>query len=326
MSYVDSVSLLTRPQEQKKAADELRQRTAKAATENMTGQKHQRLGGMDSGLWHLLGASSTKIDQENIENFCKTQESCLAHYQSLLEILNNDLLEASTTLLTTCTTWDITNNLTALQDTIRHKTESITQTLNTFDTSSGYFFCGSQTDLQPINPLLIEDMCKENSPNLSLGWVPAYFVNGETPNTQLPYTLAFSESDHLQLPLKANDMQDVFSVFHDILSLDPTTAHDDETGLNALKTHLNPALERVKEALLSVSNLRNTFEQQESQAGEKQTISQNRIDELVKTEPVNASLKLYQEEKALEAFMQFLIFSTSLEEKLRNITAPFLQG
>lgn len=326
MSYVDSVSLLTRPQEQKKTADALRQRTAKAATENMTGQKHLRLSGMGSDLWHLLGASATKIDQANIENFCKTQESCLAQYQSLLEILQSDLVEATTTLLAACTTWDVTSNLSALQDSIRHKTESITLTLNTFDSSSGYFFGASQTDLQPINPLLVEDMCKENSPNLSLGWVPAYFVNGETPNAQLPFALAFSESDRLHLPLKANDMQDVFHVFHDILSLDPIAARDPQTGITALKTHLNPALERVKEALLVVANLRNTFEHKESQADEKQTTSQNRVDELVNIDPVNASLKLYQEEKALEAFMQFLLFSTSLEEKLRSITAPFLQG
>lgn len=317
MSIETTILLGAGPQVARQGLKALKDDVTLTGAQNASGQKAFFYKQMSTQTWQLLGATSQKSGADRARDFCDQHIPLLERYQNLLALMHQELCEQSAALVSASSTQNMFELLEGLQDDVRSRVRTMVTYLNTFDNSSGYLFSGAQNDQAGINEQLVPDLCAAGAPDLTLGNLDQYFLNGETPNVQMPLTLLFEANTTLDLPLCANDMQDVFQVFYDILSLEDDNARE---GVQAMQSALDPALQRLKAAMLRTSDLINTFSGHDSWAGEIQTETQNEIDLLTETDSFEGALAFYDASKALESYLQFIIFMNAGSQKLREMT------
>ena len=317
MSISTTILLGGGPELAKRGLKQLRDNVARTGTQNVSGQKTFEFKDMGSRTWQLLGATSQKSTADRMNLFCEQHIPVLERYNDLLEQMNQELVAQAHAVITCANTQNMYDLLGPMQDDVRSRVAVIVDLLNTFDTSSGYLFSGAQSDQAAVNDQLVPDLCQEGGPNLTQGEIADYFLNGQTPNVQLPLTLMFESKFSLDLPLAANDMQDIFQAFKDLLELTPETARD---GITAFQAAFDTALARLENAILKTSDLLNAFQGKESAAQSVQNETQNEIDLLVDVETVDSSLDFYNASKALETYLQFIIFLNAGNQKLRQMT------
>ncbi|TGW14883.1 hypothetical protein EIL50_03595 [bacterium NHP-B] len=301
--------------------DRLQDHVNQAATQNVTGQQCEHFHDMGGRTWPLLGAVVAKNAADRMANFCDEQKPFISRFQAGLLSLQDTLIVSAQNLTEAATTWNTEEDFPAFQQAMRSCVNNTVTLLNTYFEGSGYLFGGAQTDLRPINPLLIEDLCREEGAELSLGSVDAYVVDGPFCERQQPLTLFYDgeSTQPLTLPLQAKDVRFVFSVFESILSLTPENAAE---GIHNLQGAFDGTLHLVKQAILDTSTLQNTFDRINEEAHVDQDVRATQVDNLVNVDPLASAQYFYDTSSELSAFLQFTLISKQFEQSLLAMMSP----
>lgn len=291
---------------------------SRAGERNVSGQNVQKYSQMGADAWSLLGAQAAQLNASHLSDFCAAQTPVVEMYQAQLQCLENELTQAASDLMTAATTWDLEGNLTSFQKNMAEHATTIMNALNTFNDGRGYFFAGAQTDLKPVHSQLALDLCQSGGPNMTLGDIKNYFLAGPYADAQLPLSLFYEDTGALSFPVCANDLQSAFQTFLDVLSLTPENAAQ---GVRQIQGGFDAALYTLKRGILDTSTLLNAFEDKAHEVSTVRAASADQVDILLKTDPIVASMELYQSQKALESFMQFTMMMLAFEKTLREMAA-----
>jgi len=296
---------------------------AKTGKTNLKGERSQAYSEMSTTAWRYWGAVADQQSAARMEQFCQTHQPFLARYQEVLEQLHTQLSEQTQATMRYCTTYNVASELDNFKADAKERLKTVVMLLNTHQEGCGYLFSGAQTDHVPVNPQVFDMLASGATPQIEAQALSDYITSGHDPEGQLPLMLVDAQKGlkDFKLPLEAADIQAVFTVFHDMLSLTPETAHE---GVRSYQFSLEPSMEKIKNAVLEVSSRLNILETIETDANKAQESSAEILDTLNKASPFESSLAFYAATKALEVFLQYIVFLNASHERLRELTTPQL--
>lgn len=286
----------------------------------ITGDKAHSLSQMGTDAWYLLGLEMENADAQHLSQACQQHRAFLGGYQNNLKQIETTLAGFSKSIILQSSLHDVFSTYDAFKESARGWAEHMMHLLNTHSQGVGYIFGGAQTDIPPVDPALLPLLCAQNGPEIAASDIPSYFSGTADPSDQLPFVLYSDQASggSLTLPLQAQDMADVFVVLHDILSW-KSSSGTLQQDLMALQSSLDPAFLRVKDAILSTTDLLNSFSSMNSEAVESLEMTVNEKDVLLSADPIQTSLDLLGETRAFEAFLDMVAMNNRILDRMDQI-------
>ena len=268
----------------------------------------------------LQGSAAASLDATSRTDFLKKHGAFLKSYQSSLERIHSfvtTFARESYAASQVSTVVDTSRSLAIAQHNARHLLQSLVLTLNAADANRGYVFSGAQVNFPPIRSELIQDWCGPDGPILTLGTQADYFMNGRNPSVQLPLMILKDEAVAMELPLRANDLQDVFRVFHDFLALKSDATQVD---IQKFTSMMDGPVRKIQEAIVTVSSaLRVAEERAETQAALQVQYEEQR-EAIGEMDPTQGAVEFYEASESIKAYLQYVAFTLATQKEFREMT------
>ena len=306
-----NVTTLSMAQQSPRAMKELQQDLAQSLTQSTSGQKASLYTQVPEDTWSLLSAASESESSAHLVEVCAQHAVHARTFQGKLNHLASQLISLQKDIMVQSGVTTFEPDLTAFQDSVKQWARGFADTLNASFEGVGHLFSGAQTDLRPVNPELIDRLCADGGPDMAISDIPLYFLYGYDTAAELPLTLyTDSNGQHLDLPLQANQMQDVFVALHDVLSIRPPMTPN--AGLVGLQNALDPALMRVQDAQGATANVLRSLEGVASSASADQAEADTYYEQLTAVNPVETALDISHTQQRIETWFQYCLLMENI--------------
>lgn len=269
--------------------------------------------------WDLQGTFASLQTAQHLQEFYDQQRLFLQTYSASLESIREDLMEF--TSLAFSASYLIPGEkegIALIKSGVQRIVERLILTLNTYDKNYGYIFAGAQIDQKPINPKLIEDLNAPFGPELSLGNLEDYFVNGSTPKDQSPLMIYAKAEKICTLPLRANDMKSMIQSLYDFMKLSPTPSQEE---VQFFHQAMNGPMDKVIDAFAQIAGYVKAFEAEEQVLQKLSECNANFRDQQLDVDPLEAAIQFHECSRTLQAFFSYLVFMVSVARQFHDLTA-----
>jgi hypothetical protein len=292
---------------------QLKTKLAQTGSQDITGYVATSYAQIPEDTWTATGIACDLSEKSTEQGAALRHRSLFQDAQDRLLLLREELIQFSARVVSACNPHSLFTTLEILQNATRAQVETCINIINSVDPSVGYLFNGAQTNEAPVDITLLSDL-KQSPPNLRKGSIGAYFTNGTTPQIQLPLTVG--TDGRFTLPLQANDIQNIFSVFYDFLSLDAKDAsHKLHTFCNAME----PPLITIDQAILQMDHLKTTLEDEISSAESATADLHNRRDTLLKADPVTTATTFFDQTQAVSSLLRYISTLLRMEKQFSDL-------